>query len=389
MSLLKIEPFSGVSGDMFLGALVDLGGDVKSLRSLPKTLGFSDVSVAIDTADKCGIQCTNVTILDQAEPVVRHLSDIVDLIGKAQLPPPVKAFSLEVFSMLGAAEAAVHGVPVEKIHFHEVGAVDSILDIVGTALLLAEFKIDEVIATPVCTGSGFVHCAHGKFPVPAPATASLLHGMPTFAGDIAAEMTTPTGAAILKALDPSFSSPIAILSDVGYGAGDRDLEQPNCLRLSVGQLVSAVDRPVDQIWVIQANLDDISGELLGGRFQELLLNQGALDWSLSPVMMKKGRPGHRLEVLCRKHELQALADLIMMETTTIGVRFWEVDRQVLARSVETVETSYGTIRLKCVVLPSGKIRKTPEYEDCRRCADQSNAPLQDVMRAALAHCSAE
>ena len=381
MKILRIEPFSGVSGDMFLGALLDLGAPSGALKSLPVKLGLNEAEIRITTADKCGIQCTQVVITDDTPQPHRHLSDILEMIDAAGLPTDIGDRAKRIFTLLGEAEAAVHGVPVEKVHFHEVGAVDSILDIVGAAVLLNEITFDQVVCDPVCTGSGFVDCTHGRFPVPAPATARILEGMPTVPGPIKAEMTTPTGAAILKSLDPVFSQPPLKINRTGYGAGTRDFDQPNCLRLS---LADPVDDSADQVILIQTNLDDASGELMGGHFQNLLLDAGALDVSLSPLLMKKGRPGQRLEVLCREPDRERLSNIILTETTTIGVRWFPVQRTVLPRTFETVATRFGPVRLKCVTLPDGRIRRTPEFEDCRERAQAAGVSVQEVMQAALA-----
>ncbi len=386
MKILKIEPFSGISGDMMLGALVDLGASKELLTDLPRILGFSDVAISIAQVQKCGISCTKVNIVDNTEPVARHLHHIIDIIEKADIPAEAREFAGRVFTLVGQAEAKVHSTSIENVHFHEVGAVDSIMDIVGAALLLDEFDFSAVVASPICTGSGFVHCAHGRLPVPAPATELILQGMPAYPGDIAKEMTTPTGAAILKALKPDFKIPVMNIGVSGYGAGDRDLEQPNCLRIGLGEPVSSDGSSSEQVCVIQTNIDDTSGELLGDHFQNLLLAGGALDINLSAVMMKKGRPGQRLEVLCLKDDLHKLSDIILNETTTIGVRHWVANRIVLTRSYEMVETKYGKIRLKCVSLPNGGLRKTPEYEDCRKWAVEARVPVQEVMREALRMC---
>jgi len=380
MKILRIEPFSGISGDMFLGALVDLGAPAEALESLPATLGLAEATIRIDKVDKCGILCTHIVITDDTPQPHRHLSHIVEMINGADLPADAKGLARRIFTLLGEAEASVHGVPVEKVHFHEVGAVDSILDIVGAALLLNDFEYDQVVCGPVCTGSGFVDCAHGRFPVPAPATARLLEGMPTFPGEIPAEMTTPTGAAILKALDPAFTVPTMTIVHSGYGAGTRDFEQPNCLRLGLAE--TAAGDP-EQIVLVQTNLDDASGELLGGYFQDLLLKAGALDVTLGSLLMKKGRPGHCLEVLCREQDRERLTTIILKETTTIGVRWFPVQRTVLPRTIETVETAFGPVRLKCVTLPDGRIRRTPEFEDCRARAQDAGVSVQEVMQAAL------
>ena len=387
MKILRIEPFSGASGDMFLGALLDLGASGERLRELPKILGLTGASVRISAVDKCGIRCTKADIQDDTPPQHRHLSDILALINGADLPAGVKDLAGRIFTIIGEAEAAVHGIAVEKVHFHEVGAIDSILDIVGTALLLDEFDFEAVICDPICTGSGFVNCAHGKLPVPAPATERILQGMPTFSGDIAAEMTTPTGAAVIKALEPSFTAPVLNLSGTGYGAGTREFDQPNCLRLSLGTMDDRLSANGEDLILIQTNLDDTSGELLGGHFQDLLLANGALDVNLCPLLMKKGRPGQRLEVLCQAQSRSKLAELILTETTTIGVRWFPVQRTVLPRETTTVTTRFGDIRIKVVTLPSGRIRRTPEFEDCRERAISSGVSVQEIMREALDCCS--
>ncbi len=381
---LKIEPFSGISGDMTLAALIDLGASAQRLQSLPARLGFPDVTIEIGEVQKCGIRCAKVNIIDQTEPVVRHLSDIIGMIDAADLADGVKTLARHIFTLLGEAEAAVHGIAVEKVHFHEVGAVDSIMDIVGAALLLNDLDYSQVIVGPICTGSGFINCDHGKFPVPAPATELLLQGLPTFTGDIATEMTTPTGAAILKALAPRFDTASLQITRSGYGAGDRDFEnQPNCVRMSLGEATVEASATTDQVVVIQTNLDDISGELLGGHFQDSLLANGALDFSLSAVMMKKGRPGHCLEVLCQETDRQRLTDIILTGTTTIGVRYWPAERTILTRSEQIVSTQFGDIRLKCVALPGGGVRRTPEYEDCRERATACGVTISDVMSEAM------
>jgi pyridinium-3,5-bisthiocarboxylic acid mononucleotide nickel chelatase len=386
MNILKIEPFSGLSGDMFLGALLDLGASKEKLLSLPAALGLTGASIRVDRVDKCGILCTNATIIDETPSKHRHLAEILAMIDQADLSAAVKARAGRIFTIVGEAEAAVHGVPVEQVHFHEVGAIDSILDIVGAALLLDEFDFTGVVAEPVCTGFGYVECAHGKFPVPAPATERILHGLPTYGGDIAAEMTTPTGAAILKSLDPVFSRSAVTIARTGYGAGSRDLAQPNCLRLGLGTTAEIGDgAPLETnaLILIQTNLDDVSGELLGTHLQELLLSGGALDVTLCPLLMKKGRPGQRLEVLCRSEDRAALAEIILTETPTIGVRWFPVQRTVLPRRLETVSTRFGEVRVKGVTLPSGRTRWTPEFEDCRMLSVQASVSVQEIMQEAL------
>jgi uncharacterized protein (TIGR00299 family) protein len=390
MSLvLKIEPFSGVSGDMMLGALLDLGADSALLTNLPASLGLEGAAINVGHADRCGIRCTQVDIQDDTEPVHRHLPDIESLISGSDIPAAAKDFALAVFRILGEAEARVHGVPVEKVHFHEVGAIDSILDIVGAAVLLESLGLlpdGRFLCDPLCVGSGFVTCDHGRLPVPAPATALILEGLPTFAGPVAKEMTTPTGAALIKALHPSFTGagpcPVLVTSATGYGAGGRDFpDHPNCLRLSLADGAPREETP-DMVWQVQANLDDAPGEWLGADLQALLLDRGALDVNLGPVVMKKGRPGQRLEVLCPMEALDPVADAILEQTTTIGVRYFPVRRKVLPREITTVETEFGLVRVKVVTLPSGQLRRMPEYEDCKARAAEHGVSVQQVWRRA-------
>jgi len=378
MTVLRVEPFSGISGDMMLGALVDLGADPALLTGLPAALGLEGARVTVDSVHRCGIKCVKVDIVDDSEPVHRHLSGIEAMIQGADLPAAAKAFALKVFRVVGEAEATVHGVSVEEVHFHEVGAIDSILDIVGVAVLLESLGVDRAVSDPVCVGSGFVKCAHGRLPVPAPATALILHGLPTYPGEIAKEMTTPTGAALLVALAPEFSAPVSIVTATGYGAGSREFDKhPNCLRLSLCE--TAAEGGDDSVWQVQTNLDDIPGELLGAHLQDLLLERGALDVTLCPVIMKKGRPGQRLEVLCRTADREAVVNTILEETTTIGVRWFPVSRTVLSRVIETVDTRFGEVRVKAVTLPSGKVRRMPEFEDCKECAGEHGVTVREVM----------
>jgi uncharacterized protein (TIGR00299 family) protein len=381
--ILKIDPFSGISGDMMLGALVDLAGGGDDLVALPARLGLVGASLAIGRTSRGGLACTQVEVLDETAPAARHLADIHAILDASDLDEPARRLARRIFAILGEAEAAVHGVALEAVHFHEVGAVDSILDIVGTALLVSRLEVSGVVCGPVCTGYGTVTCDHGRLPVPAPATERILHGMPTVPGEVAAEMTTPTGAAILRALEPKFTIGEHTTVASGYGAGSRDLAQPNCLRLALARpATTAAIMSAGEVWLVQANLDDTTGELLGDHLQRRLLDAGALDVTITPLVMKKGRPGHRLEVLVPAPARDDLAALILEETTTIGVRYFPVERTVLPRARGAVTTRWGEVAIKTVTLPSGATRHTPEYDDCVRCSDRAGVPLQRVMREA-------
>lgn len=385
--ILKIEPFSGLSGDMFLGALVDLTGGADKLRALPEQLNLPEATVDIERVSKCSIDCLKVTVRDtspKSERPHRHLKDIHELIDASSLEDRVKSRTKDIFQHLAEAEAAVHGVGLEQVHFHEVGAVDSIIDITGVALLLCDLEIEGVYCDPICTGYGFVKTDHGRLPVPAPATHRLLHGMPTYKGQTASELITPTGAAILKSLEPDFGDPVLSLHKSAYGAGSKDFEHPNCVRISLGEVNSKTPSKNTHT-LIQTCIDDMPAEHLGADFQQLLLNAGALDVYLTPTLMKKSRVGVKLEVLCREADAERLADVVLENTTTLGVRFLSCSRKELARAMTAVETSFGKINIKTATLPSGKLRHKPEYEECQAAARQHQMSAYDVYLETLKH----
>lgn len=367
---------------MFLGALVELTGGAEKLRALPSQLNLPEATIEIERVSKCSIDCLKVTVRDtspESRRSHRHLKDIHKLIDASSLPDRVKGRTKDIFQHLAEAEAAVHGVGLEQVHFHEVGAVDSIIDITGVALLLCDLELEYVYCDPICTGYGFVKTDHGRLPVPAPATQRLLHGMPTYKGRTASELITPTGAAILKSLAPDFGDPVLSLHKSAYGAGSKDFEHPNCVRISLGDVGSKAKAPSeDTHTLIQTNLDDMPAEQLGADFQQLLLNNGALDVYLTPTLMKKSRAGVKLEVLCRRADAERLADLVLENTTTLGVRFLPCTRKELARAVTTVATPFGKINVKTATRPSGKIRHKPEYEECQAAARQHQVSAYDV-----------
>jgi hypothetical protein len=276
---------------------------------------------------------------------------------------------------LGTAESKVHGVDINKIHFHEVGAIDSILDIVGSAFLLDKLSIDSSVSTAICTGHGFVMADHGRMPIPAPATKELLLGIPTYAGKEKGEMTTPTGAAILKYLVPSFDIPVLIEKKIGHGPGEKNFEHPNVLRLSVCETAS---ENKEKIYMLETNIDDMSSEMLGNDFQESLLNTGALDFYFTQIIMKKGRPGVLICVFVPSENVKDVTDFLLENTTTIGVRSYPASRRVLERSSKTIQTSLGVVDVKEVELPSGARRTTIEYESCKKIAAILNRPVSEI-----------
>jgi pyridinium-3,5-bisthiocarboxylic acid mononucleotide nickel chelatase len=313
------------------------------------------------------------------------------LLQAAPISIPARTLALRAFELLGAAEASIHGVSIDEVHFHEVGAVDAIVDITCAAVGLASLNVERWYCSPVNVGSGFVNCAHGRFPVPAPATAALLRGVPTYSDGPAMELLTPTGAALLRALDCDFSRPTAAFSEIGYGAGSRNPPRfPNVVRLSVGETVTATNggafanaNAAQTVALVECAVDDLSPQVLAHTMQ-LALEHGALDTMSTPVVMKKGRLGTMLTILCRPEDASIFEELLFRETSTLGVRTRAEQRRTLDRAHVTVETPYGEIRMKAATRDGGLLHAQPEYEDCRRCAGEHGVPLKQVMEAAMA-----
>jgi hypothetical protein len=381
MKLAYFDCSSGISGDMTLGALVDLGVELEQLNAAIGSLGLPDCRLVATEVRKNGFRAVQVTVQYAPEHKHRHLQQILEMIRGSNLTPRQKDLAGRIFTRLGEAEAKVHGVPLEKVHFHEVGAADSIADIVGAAVGLDLLGVERIVASPVPTGTGKIRIAHGECSIPAPATAELLRGIPLAASHIESELTTPTGAAILAALADEFGPPPAMtIQRIGCGAGQRDLaEQPNLLRLLLG--VSAQSVPDDQVWVVETNLDDSSGELIG-YCTTLLWEANALDVYLTSIQMKKNRPGVKITVLCRAAELESIEAILFRETGTLGVRRWAADRRVLARQTHRVATAWGPVEGKVGWLPGGTPRFSPEYEACRRIAVEHGVSLHAVYEAA-------
>jgi hypothetical protein len=418
MNTLKIEPFSGLSGDMFLGALASLAEAYDELIQLPQKVGLKNVEVKITNIQKAGIACKHIKIIDNNvydDPSLerlnkhihpeghdyshkiseaqknfknfsishkhththhhRHLEDIYFLIENADLTENTKKIAKEIFLHLGEAEARIHGVDINLVHFHEVGAVDSILDIVGSAYLIDKLKISKSFSNEVCTGYGFAMTEHGKLPIPCPATKELLLGFPSYSGTEKGEMTTPTGAAILKFLNPVFEIPALTEIKVGYGPGEKDFIHPNVLRLS---LCKPVTETHENIYVIETNIDDMSAEIIGSDFQKRLFDLGAIDFYLTQVVMKKGRPGFMISILAKPEDFDKITDFVLENTTSIGLRYYPVKRKILNRSIRNIETSIGGVAIKEVILPSGKIRIIPEYESCLNLARINDIPITEI-----------
>ena len=366
---------------MMLGALVDVGIDLATLNDAIQSLGLSGCRIVADSVKKKGFRATQVRVEYQPEHKHRHLHHITAMIDQAAISARQKEIAVRIFTKLAEAEAKVHGTTVEKVHFHEVGAADSIADIVGTAVAWDLLGAERMMVSPIPTGGGKITIAHGECSVPAPATAELLRGIPLAPSSVQSELTTPTGAAIVATLAAGFGPlPEMTIERIGYGAGQRDLEtQPNLLRLLVGRVSEAESGP--QVWVVETNLDDISGELVGHAIGRLW-DAGALDVFTAAIQMKKNRPGITLSVLCRAEHLDAVEAILFTETTTLGIRRWPVFRHVLRRKEHLVDTSWGKIAGKVGWFGDGPPRFAPEFESCRQVAVEKQVPLRAVFEAA-------
>jgi uncharacterized protein (TIGR00299 family) protein len=385
MKYAYFDCFSGISGDMTLGALLDAGVPIEKLRSDLQGLNIPGWELTAEKVWKNGMAATYAKVRAQDTQTHRSLNTILGIIENSSLAPSVKDRAAAIFKNLGEAEAAVHDVPLEKIHFHEVGAVDAIVDIVGACIGFAALGIESFACSALNVGGGTAKMAHGVLPVPAPATARLLLGKPTYSNGVQKELVTPTGAAIVATLCTAFGpQPQMIVNAIGYGAGIADLEgQPNVLRIMVGEAAEKrAAAESETIRVLEANLDDMNPQIYG-YFLEKALAAGALDVFATPVQMKKNRPGMLVTVLCKPDDEAKFHEMLFSETTTLGVRTYTAERRVLARQWETVQTSFGEVRIKVARL-NGHIRQaSPEFEDCRKLAEAKNVPLQRVMDEAM------
>jgi uncharacterized protein (TIGR00299 family) protein len=383
MKLAYFDCPSGISGDMTLGALVDCGIDLAEIQAGIDSLGFPNIRLTQEEVKRRGFRALKVKVQHEPEHAHRHLHHITEKIDASTvLTSPQKDLAKRIFTCIGEAEAKVHGTTIRKVHFHEVGAVDSIADIVGCAVGLSLLGVDRMVCSPVPTGTGFIEIEHGRVSVPAPATAEILKGVPLAPSIVPFELTTPTGAAIVKTVADEFGAlPAMTMQTIGLGAGDRDLkEQANVLRLIVGEANGQYGG--DQIWVLETNLDDISGEIIG-HCTAKLFEAGALDVYTTSIQMKKNRPGVLLSVLCPADLVARLEKIIFRETSTLGIRRWQACRHKLERRPHTVETQFGPIEGKLAVLPDGGQSFSPEFEACRRVANEKMVALRDVYDAAM------
>ena len=381
-SALYLSCFSGVSGNMFIGALLDAGLPEQKLRGLVSALPVSGYQLKIEKVVKRGISATHFDVeVDASEQHAhRHLGDIVKIIEAAALSETVKKRSLAVFTKLAEAEAKVHGTTIVQVHFHEVGAVDAIIDVVGTVFGLEALGIEEVYAGNLRTGHGIIQCAHGVMPIPAPATAELLAGIPYVHGDIEKELLTPTGAALLAVLCNGFGDRPAgfISAKTSYGAGGWDLEIPNVLRVDSGCLKLQNEQ---SLVLMETNIDDSNPQIFD-YVMERLFKAGALDVWLTPIQMKKNRPAVTLSVLAPVKLQEKLEEIIFTETTTIGIRHYTVQRTAAERREETVHTVWGPVRVKISSIRGVVCSVTPEFADCRAIAEKNNIPLKEVLKSA-------
>lgn len=384
MRLGYLDCSSGISGDMFLAALLDAGVELERLRTELLKIELGPYEFTQSRVMRKGLAGNHVEITIPDKQPHRHLSHIEKLIEDAALDEAVKQKAIQVFRRLGEAEARLHNQPIEKIHFHEVGAVDAILDIVGVCTGLAMLGNPELVSSPLNVGGGRVEAAHGTLPVPAPATAELLKGIPIYSSGVESELVTPTGAALVSTLATGFGPvPAMKVERIGYGAGAKDFAtHPNIARLMLGEKAGS-GAGDETVVVIETNIDDMNPQLYG-RFAEKALAAGALDVTCSPIQMKKNRPGLLVSVISKPELEGVLTHLLFEETTTIGVRITEARRKVLEREIVKVDTAFGPVKMKVSRLEGKIVNAAPEFEDCRRLADEKTVPLKEVMQAAQA-----
>jgi uncharacterized protein (TIGR00299 family) protein len=386
MEIAYLDCFSGASGDMLLGCLLDAGLELADLETDLAKLDVGGYELAAKRVTRQGLSGTHLrVIMDASERPARTMPAIEAIISRSDLPPGVKARSLAVFLRIARAEAAVHGTTVDRIHFHEIGAVDSLVDIVGFASALERMGIERVYASPLTLGGGTVQTEHGRLPAPAPATLALLAeaGAPTVPGPVQTELVTPTGAALITEF-ATFERPPMRMERVGYGFGTKEFEWPNALRVWLGSSYENSPTDVgDSVVELSCNVDDSTGEVLGYTMERLLA-EGALDVWFAPIQMKKNRPATLVSVLAMPADAEQLAGLLLRETSTLGVRQHAVSRSKAERKMRTVETPWGPVRIKVKILEGKPEAISPEYDDCARLAEEANVPLARIMEAAQA-----
>jgi pyridinium-3,5-bisthiocarboxylic acid mononucleotide nickel chelatase len=379
--------YSGISGDMILGALVDLGVDIKDIRKALKGIDLKGYKLQAKKIQRNGLSCTQIRVTiekckHQHSHPHRSFTNIKKLIERSGLSLKVKKISIEIFKRIAKVEAQIHNTTIEKIHFHEVGGIDSIVDIVGGVWAIESLKLDKIYSSGLNIGEGFVDCAHGRLPVPAPATLKLLKGIPVFSTGVKTELTTPTGAALIGFYADKFQSvPEMTIAEDGYGAGSHIISaMPNLLRIMVGEMSL---KETDSLVMIETNIDDMNPEIFDA-VMESLFKAGALDVYFSSVIMKKSRPATKVSVLAEQKEREVLSKILLRETTSFGVRFYDVGRLTLDREMQNLKTSYGVIKIKIGSLDGETVQAAPEFEDCRNAARKKKIPVKKVYDDILA-----
>jgi uncharacterized protein (TIGR00299 family) protein len=390
MRTLYFDCFAGASGNMILGALIDAGVDARELEDRLRALSISNFHLVVEKVERSGISSTFVEVKVPHEHTHRYLNDIEKIIDDADLTVQVKGRAKSIFRRLAEAEAFVHGIEVEKVHFHEVGAMDAIVDIVGACVGFDILGVEQFACSKIHVGSGFVDMSHGRFPVPPPAVSALLSGVPIYSTDIEGELMTPTGAAIISTVCDSYGSlPEMLVEDVGYGAGSRTYEKfPNVLRVMLGESASASANGGgaslhERLLLIETNLDDISPQVLGF-VMERAFALGALDCWFTPIQMKKDRPATTVSILCSRDLRQALSEMLFRETTTLGIRINDVERECLERDTVSVATEFGRVDVKLGMLRGEVVNAMPEYDQVRALAVEKGVPFRKVSEAAIA-----
>ncbi|NLH46185.1 MAG: nickel pincer cofactor biosynthesis protein LarC [Acholeplasmataceae bacterium] len=418
MKAIYVEAFSGISGNMFLGGLLNLGVPMKYIADEIAKMHLGNYEIIYNSVNKCGIEASYFNVLLAEEHVKhdskyhvhipdehshrkgqehlhnqeiiagsqhhhehRNLADITKIINESTLKQAVKEKALKVFNVLAVAEAHVHGKPIDEVHFHEVGAIDTIIDIVGSIIALEYLQIEKVYVSRIQTGCGFVQCAHGLMPIPAPATAEILKNIPYYHGNIEKELVTPTGAALMAVLaEPVTDFPNNFSgSMIGYGAGTWNLSIPNVVRINLGEINM---ESLDSLIVAECNIDDMSGELYPFVFEKLL-TAGAVDVWVTPIIMKKGRPAHKLSILASADKLEQIVMIVLKETSSLGLRYYSVQRKIASRKFINAEFDNASVAVKVAAYNEEIVNFAPEYEDCRKIAEKTGKPLKNIMQAAI------
>jgi uncharacterized protein (TIGR00299 family) protein len=387
MKIAYFDCFSGISGDMTVGALLDAGLKIETLEKELKKLGLSGYQLEVNKVAKKGISATKFKVKTKEEGVERRFKDILTILEKSKLDEEIKKETKKIFFNIAQAESKIHQKEIDEIHFHEIGGLDSIIDITSAVIGIKTLGIEEIHSSALPVGKGFVKCAHGVIPVPAPATLELLKNIPTYSEGIESEMITPTGAAIISTLSKSFGKrPLMKIERIGYGAGEKEFTIPNLLRVSIGEKIlkdeNLKDGYVsDEAVLIETNIDDMNPEFYD-YIMDQLFSQGALDVFLTPIQMKKNRPAHMLSIIVYEQNLKEILEVLFSESTTLGVRVREVKRLRMAQQNFIAETKYGKIRVKVGIF-KGEIKNVaPEYEDCKKMAKQHQVPLKEVYEEA-------